>query len=48
MVLARMSWVGSVLYADPAQPLTAPGEELYDLGADLSDLSDLSDLDRVV
>ena len=29
--LGHVSWVGSVNYADPAQPLTAAG---YDLSAD--------------
>ena len=29
--LARVSWVGSVLCTDPAQPLTAASEELDDL-----------------
>ena len=32
----------NVYYADPAQPLTTTGEEVYDLDHDLSDLSGLS------
>ena len=37
--LAQVSWVGSVLIGDPAQPLTTAGEALDDLDHDLSDLS---------
>ena len=29
--LTHVSWVGSVLWTDPAQPLTMTGEELDDL-----------------
>ena len=29
--VAQVSWVGSVLYADPAEPITTAGEELDDL-----------------
>ena len=44
--VARVSWVGSVLHADPARPLTTAAEELDDLDHDLSDVSVRGDLDR--
>ena len=44
--VARVSWVGSVLHADPARPLTTAAEELDDLDHDLSDVSVRGDLDH--
>ena len=47
LIIARVSWVGSVLlYEGSAKPLTTACEGLDNLDHDLSDLFELDDLDR--